>query len=296
MFDKLQIRRFRHNEKLDVNLQPITVFRGPSGSGKSSLMGALRWVAFNSPPGKGFIHWGCVSSAVKLTEGNTSYIRKKGKTENYYQLNKQKFKAFGTGVPEKVALGLSLSSINFQRQHASPFWFSETAGEVNRQLNKIINLDLVDITLSNLDKEARKTTHKIEDIKTRIKKAKQQKKKLRPILSLNKRLKKVEKMSEKHAEKVKRIEFLNAWISEAKEYKGIINKPIPNVTNLVKLQGKYKRMSSQYNILMDLVHEANNYQEDIKEYKIGIKKSEKKLKRVLGKVCPLCGSQLKTKI
>ena len=85
MFNKLQIRRFRKNERLDVVLEPITVFRGPSGSGKSSLVGALKWLTFNSPSGTDFIHWDHSSAMVRLIEGENGVARKRSKTENYYR-------------------------------------------------------------------------------------------------------------------------------------------------------------------------------------------------------------------
>jgi DNA repair exonuclease SbcCD ATPase subunit len=293
MFTKLQIRRFRHNKKLDVDLEPITIFRGPSGSGKSSLMGALRWLAFNSPSGKGFIHWGCVSSAVKLLERKTYYIRKRSKTENYYRVGKQKYKAFGAGVPEKVSQGLNVSSVNFQRQHASPFWFSETAGEVSRQLNKIVNLDLIDTTLSNLDKEAKRENNRITDIEDRIKKAKQKREELRFTADLNKRLKKAEKMAEEHAKKAQHIITLQQLVYEARWHEKVMNQPIPNIRSLLKLQKKCRLVKTRYDTLYDYIDQIKDYQEDIKNNRVKIKKDERELKKILGKECPLCKSSLK---
>ena len=122
MLNKLQIRNFRKNEKLDVDLEPITVFRGPSGTGKSSVVGALKWLVFNTPAGKDFIHWDHNFSVVRLTEGENQITRKRSSKENYYRINKQKkLKAFGAGVPDSVSNLLNISPLNFHRQQAGPF-------------------------------------------------------------------------------------------------------------------------------------------------------------------------------
>lgn len=158
MLEDLQIRNFRRNKKLDISLGQITTIRGATGKGKSSLVGALKWALFNRPSGDSFINWDAEYAAVRLIfDGNQKLIRRKSKSANVYKLNGERFKAFGTGVPEPVVKALNVRSINFRPQHAGHFWFSETAGEVARQLNDIVDLTIIDTTLANLASYQRTT-------------------------------------------------------------------------------------------------------------------------------------------
>lgn len=159
----LTLHNFQGHESLalDFNHKIISI-KGPTDSGKSSILRALRWVALNDLGGDEFIREGAKKTKVVLEvhqpakESNTqmSHIheitRIKGSTTNTYELNGEEFKAFGQGVPSDIVNLLNVNEINFQAQHDSPFWFNETAGEVSRRLNAVVDLSVIDTTLSNI--------------------------------------------------------------------------------------------------------------------------------------------------
>lgn len=295
MFNKLQIRFFRKNEKVDVELEPITTFRGPSGSGKSSLVGALKWLIFNSPSGKEYIHWDHNSSAVRLVEGNNKITRKRSTKENYYTFNKQKFEAFKTGVPDKINDLLNISPLNFHRQHAGPFWFRETSGEVSRQLNSIVNLDLIDTTLSNLDRQKREAEAEKTYIEQRIKEAKWEREDLKYIVQIDKDLKALEELSEEHQNDVENLIELADLMQLAQQYKADASKFIPDVRPLMKLHKKHKQLKSKYDTLDNLTRNAKVLLQQVNNWNDIIEQDKKELTKLIGKKCPLCNTQLKTK-
>lgn len=155
MISRIRIQNFRRNRFLDLTLGSITVIRGRSAAGKSSLLGALRWVAFNQPAGARFIHWGRKQATVGLQVDGHQILRHRGPAANYYRLDRHLYRAFGTNVPAPIQNCLRLTPLNFHRQHAPHFWFSLTPGEVARQLNQIVNLELVDRILDNLNRKLR---------------------------------------------------------------------------------------------------------------------------------------------
>jgi hypothetical protein len=289
MFNKLQIRFFRKNEKVDVALEPITMFRGPSGKGKSSLVGAIKWLAFDSPSGTAYIHWDHDYSAVRLIEGKTDIIRKRSASENYYKLNRKKYKAFGTKVPAPIADVLNMSKFNFHRQQVGPFWFRETAGEVSRQLNSIVNLDLIDTTLSDIESQQRQANAEKSVIEQRIKEAKQQKRKLRWIVGFDKRLKALEQLGQQHEENADKLITLVNLCELARQYQVEASRPIPKVGGLMKLCEKYERLNKQRERLSMLFGQAEEYEEVIHQSELQIKRDEKELQKLIGKRCPLCG-------
>lgn len=148
MIKFLTIKNFQRHQKLRVRLGRITTLLGPTDSGKSAILRALRWLALNNLPGDDFIRNGAKSALVKIKLENGAWIgRGKGKA-NLYALNGKKFRSFGQDVPAPVKQVLRMDAINFQRQHDSPFWFAESAGQVSRELNRVVDLGIIDTSLA----------------------------------------------------------------------------------------------------------------------------------------------------
>jgi len=200
MLNELRIRGFRKNQRLDIVFAMITVVRGPSGSGKSAMVGALKWILFNQPNNDNYINWDMDFAAVRLFFDDHKLTRKRTAAENFYKLDKQKYEAFGTAVPEDISRRLLVNQLNVHSQHAGSFWFGQTPGEVARQLNKIVNLDIIDKTYFNLSKSQRDIVAVNKNIKVRIKQAKETKTSLRHALQMDMELTKLERL-EKQAKK-----------------------------------------------------------------------------------------------
>ncbi len=93
--------------------------------------------------------------------------RKRGK-ENTYHLNGNEYKAFGSGVPDTISEELNICSTNFQSQHDSPFWFGLTAGQVSRELNSIVDLEIIDVSLASAVSSLNKTRTEVELLEKRV--------------------------------------------------------------------------------------------------------------------------------
>ena len=170
MLEKLIIRNFQKHKKLTIEFdKEITTIIGATDSGKSAVIRALRWVLTNKPQGNAFIRDGASYVSVTLLVDGHSIERRKGKGVNYYKLDGKEFHAFKFDVPPEITDVLNLSLINFQQQHDAPFWFSETAGEVNRQLNRIVNLHTIDDFFSVIIARLRKSKTELELTNEKIK-------------------------------------------------------------------------------------------------------------------------------
>ena len=191
MLKRLSIRNFQCHEHLDVKFDPqITAIIGPSDTGKSAIIRALRWLAFNRPLGSGFIRNGTDDCRVKLRVDKTDVVRRRGKAINNYSINPigdgsgSTAEAFGTDVPESVQNLLNLGPENFSLQHDPPFWFSLTPGEVAKQLNKIVDLDVIDTVVTDLAGRHRKSKAQKEVICDRLKESEEEKKRLEFVPTL----------------------------------------------------------------------------------------------------------------
>lgn len=227
---KLQIRNFRKNRHLDVTLGVITTIRGSSSRGKSSLIGALRWIAFNTPTSDRYISWGAKKSAVRLTMANgCSIVRKRGKSENLYQMTErgkqtQTYKAFGRGIPKPIEKTLRLDPLNFRRQHDGHFWFSESPSAVSRQLNEIVALDAIDTGMQRLGADERAERIKLADTQERIEEARRERDQRKDILKQDRDLAKVEALYAEYVSKALALDTASDLIRRVHRHRKVIDR------------------------------------------------------------------------
>lgn len=169
MIERVLIQNFQAHEKLDVRFDPeITTIMGPSDTGKSALLRAIRWLCLNRPRGDGFIRVGSTGMSVKAKVDGVIVKRERGQSSNSYAIGKKEFKAFGNDVPPDIAEFLRVSDVNFQGQHDPQFWLSLSAPELARQLNKIVDLELIDKVTSSIAQRNRSLQVEVKLIEKRL--------------------------------------------------------------------------------------------------------------------------------
>jgi exonuclease SbcC len=160
MIKSLKIRNFQSHEKTDLEFSDgVNIIVGSSDSGKSAIIRSLRWACWNKPSGNSFCStWGGETSC-ELTTDEGEVIRSKGKKDKYVirrsDGRETLFEAFGTNVPDEIALFLNLDEINLQYQLDAPFLLSLPPGQVAQHFNTIAKLDQIDRGLFNINKAVR---------------------------------------------------------------------------------------------------------------------------------------------
>lgn len=196
MIEALSIRNFQKHKHLKVRLADVTTFCGPSDTGKSSVIRALGWLAFNRPRGDFFIRKGVCSVAAKV-DGCT-IARRRSKTINEYRLEKEIFKAIGSDVPEQICDLLSLDGeINYQGQHDVPFWIGLSSAEVARRLNRIADLEIVDKVSADISSILRKELAKEQALVEQCEETYEKLQRFGDIDRVDRLLKEYEQMSSK---------------------------------------------------------------------------------------------------
>lgn len=164
-FKKLVIENFQSHEYTEIDFsQGLNVFVGPSDSGKSAILRALRWVLFNQPRGTDFIRAGASQCRVSLTftDGTeVARIRNKNGSINRYILRladgtEQVFEGFGNQVPHEITqihqiASLKLDSkelyVQFGNQLESPFLLFESNQNKAKTIGRISGAHLIDNAL-----------------------------------------------------------------------------------------------------------------------------------------------------
>jgi len=139
----------------------VTTVVGSTDAGKSAIIRALRWLFLNQPRGKNYNRHGTTNCSVAVSIDDHIVKRSKGK-KNYYQLDDEVFKAFGGSVPGAIEQVLNITELNFQKQHDASFWLSLSPTEVGRQLNAIVDMELMDKVLKRVQNDERKVKTQIE--------------------------------------------------------------------------------------------------------------------------------------
>ena len=222
-FKTLTVRNFQRHKKRTLEFSnTITTLVGSTDSGKSSLLRALRWICLNDFVGSDFIREGAVATGVYLhfrhAKKDHVLVRKKGERLNTYELDEKEFKSFATNVPEDVVYALQLNKINFQGQHDAPFWFTETAGEVSRRLNAVVDLSVIDTVLSTSARILRDAEITLNISEQRQLGLEETQKQLDPQMARIDQYEKLKQQSEVHEEQIKNTDHLASLVVAAGSY------------------------------------------------------------------------------
>jgi DNA repair protein SbcC/Rad50 len=303
VIESLTLSNFQAHPSLVIDLDPyVTCLTGPSDQGKSAIIRALRWLCLNQPSGEAFIRDGAKQALVEIKVDGRVVHRVRGKGQNEYQLGMdpiKEFKALGNGnVPPEVATLLNVGILNFQGQHDAPFWFGETAGEVSRQLNQIINLGVIDDVLAKLDKGVREATTNLAVCEDRVAQAKQARQEASRAVEVDERLREVEGLEAEAADLARRSTLLGDLIQNVGEYQAAYERASQaNVAALraVAVGNAWAELDAKRAELEKQINNAVGLQCDITRMRAEAAVAEKEFKTKLGATCPLCQSPINRK-
>ena len=256
MIERIELSNFQSHNDSTFEFHPgINVITGQSDSGKTAVVRALRWVAFNQPRGKGFIsHWASESNVIISVDGER-IERAVGKSDNYYRwVDGSLFKAFGSSVPEEIQKLLNLNDINLQLQLDAPFLLSESAGGVARHWNDVANLDVIDLATSNVNKMAKSLERNISELKERKDKIEDRLKAYEPLDDIEKELHLVEKLDN---------EIRDLYSDSADMDIVILN--LNGVTDEIKHWQPYVQLDGLLNTCIQLESDISDKQAGIKD-------------------------------
>ena len=295
MIDSLTIINYEsHKETILDFCDGINMLVGQTDAGKSSIKRAIEWVATNKPSGNEFrSHWGGETKVIMRFD-DTELRRVKGK-ENYYLLDVADFKSFGQGVPEEIQKALNFSSLNLQSQFSSPFLLSDSAGEVARYMNKIVNLESIDRATKNINGVLRKEQTDLAHVQESIKELDEKKDDFKWLEEAEKKLEVLEEERKVYFRKKADVERLE-WIITAIEE---VDEKMKAWEDLDQKKAMLRECENRERNIHDKEEEQSQLQGLINEIETIDRKRDvlegnlilnrKKFEKLMPDECPLCG-------
>lgn len=179
---EVTIEGFQSHVQSTFSLSPgLTVITGPSDAGKTAIIRALRWFAFNEPTGEAFLHTirnpdGSIKQAAEQARVSVTFddgtaitkTRRKGKTTYTHSAYPSPWEKAEVPPEIKETLGLIKQEygdfetcLNFAFQLDAPFLLSETASVGAKVLGKLAGTEVVDLAISEVNKRTHQTRTEI---------------------------------------------------------------------------------------------------------------------------------------
>lgn len=141
---RVEVTDFQSLKKTEVQLGKFTAIIGPSNTGKSALVRAIKALVYNAPA-PGLVREGAKKFIAKATFSDDSSIQlTKGKATSEFLIeypNGETIKHAKAGVkaPDEVSAHWALPDFTITSQHDAPFLLAEPASAVAKRLGELTN-------------------------------------------------------------------------------------------------------------------------------------------------------------
>lgn len=285
---KIILENFQSHKHTEIELNDqLNIIVGPSDSGKTAIMRAIKWALYNEPSGDYFIREGENNVSVSLIfSDNTQLTRYRSKTKNVYELlynngEELRLEGFGTGVPEEIKEAMGIYKINLDgketnaislgEQLEGPFLLSEKTSTRASAIGQLVGVDVIDEALREVLKDVRslnstkrhlegeieslgeeiKTFDYLEELKTTIGKASTIRKKVVEYKGLLDKLNYDHEILKKLSDDIHRLEKIKERLSRLDDIDGIL-------TSLESKYTKYWQLSNYNRNLKKVMREIRN--------------------------------------
>jgi len=279
--NSIHIKNFRSYKDIFIPFcNGVNTIIGRNDSGKSNILRAINFVVNNKPSGEDVfpLYWEGDTHVI-LDVAGKKIERYKSKKDNLYIFDGKEYKAFGQGVPEDIKEYLNISNLNINFQLDRPFLLGDTPAEVARHYNNLVNLDIIDRSISNISSTLRKEKHALGNEKQiRNLKAEELDEygwlpdaelELEGLEEFKKDLDWLYIEKEGLKEKIEQLQYLQR---QEGKYKPIL-KFQKDVDQLIDLQNEIKSLTDKETELGELFDDLNGFQNEQKQYEDILKHS-----------------------
>lgn len=310
MITDVVIEEYQAVRKAQLRLGRFTVITGPTGSGKSAVIRAIKLVVFNAR-GTSYIRHGAKTCAALVGfehEERAVAIHRGGRGADKYRITTRgddlapahvEYTKLAGSVPEQVSAVLRLGRLNFAGQFDRPYLLDSTGSEVARTLGELTNVTLV------LD-AAREATRRKQETGRDLKRAEQEladlsvqaqqfrglRERRLAVTEAGDRLHSARLVSDS-IDRLRKLEAAHARAvaEHAEAARQLEAAKVPSLDGVEELRGSLARLRSLSNGLMSLGSELVTWKQAEQTAEAAERQLHQELHDLLREagVCPTCG-------
>lgn len=313
MINSISLSNFQSHEHSELEFDKgVNTIIGPSDSGKTAIIRALRWLVWNRPSGEAFrSNWGGDTvvilsiGPVHPDVGLTEIYRCRSDSENIYGIGAEvlgitdKYKAIKTDVPEEIQNVLNINDVNLQMQLSRPFLLDDSPGDVAKHFNRVAHLDTIDIGMQNVQKELRKLESDISAGNVHITELEDDLEQYSHLEELEGRIVVLESLEQQRNGLAKDRAVLATLIRDLQETEAEIEqhahiiKAEGAVNAVLKLYDQREVLEAQQDALNNIINELDEIETESMETGGYLLHLEEEFEKKFPSVCPLCGQEVK---
>ncbi len=259
MIELIEISHFQGHKYSLLDLSPgVNVIKGQSHKGKSSIIRALVWAILNRPRGDGFRSWLARprdSVEVGIQMNNGFVVRERSSTKNGYHYEGNDLAAVKSEVPTEIQNILQMEDVNISSQFDLPFLLSDSAGDVARNFQNCVGLDIIDKIIKKIKQMTRQYKSEVKRLDESIKEKTEEIRSLSWIDQAGKDIEILQEFESGLKQKTTSVNGILEIFQEAQVTKAYI-----------KGVGEWLKIEPDVNNLIDLVEQK--HQKRIKKAKI----------------------------
>ena len=305
MLTRVSIRNFQSLRHVDLDLGTFTVIVGPSSSGKSAVIRALKALASNVR-GAGVITRGQKMMTIAATTDTHTIVFERGEKVGSYRLAEngnepQTYGKLNGGVPKQITDALRIDpvtdagSVNFASQFDKPYLLDETGSAVARELGELTNVNRIfeAVRLANKIRNQNAATLKnrradLDLLTSRLADYSD----LPQRLALLAEAEKIDERRRELAAKIRNLQQAIAIVTRAREVlDNTIVPEVPDDTEFKALATRYLDLKAKVNSLVvkgDRLRRAEQQATDT-GHELAHCEMAFKTALIQAKVCPTCG-------
>lgn len=304
MLQNIEITNFQSLHKINVELGNFTVIIGPSSSGKSAFLRAIKTLV-NNARGTSYVTHGAKHASITAKGQYWSVALERGEGVGSYKTvvgdENHLYTKLSGNVPEPVSKILRINPLNsggdihFAGQFDKPYLLDESGQSVARSLGELTNVSTI---LEAVREANRKRSAFSSELKVKEEKLKDLSSKVREFDNLNAELAKVAELEAALPEvkeldsRIQRLSSLviaiNQAISTVHSFKEI---EIPDFEPVMTLEARYKTLKTYVESINTIVTLITTLNANIVQHAEELAAAESKLSELLvahGE-CPVCG-------
>lgn len=282
---RLRLKNFQAHADITIDFDPgVNVIVAPNDTGKSALFRAVRWVAFNRPLGDSVVRHGEKDCRAEVTTDSHRVTRQRGEA-NVYKVDGKTYKAFGQDVPQPVSDALRLDAINFQRQIDPPFWLSLPPPDVARELNRVVDLSVIDRSLANAAGSIRDAQADVKSLTGMLEQAEVRAGRCRWVPEAERLLEEASNLDSEVKILEREVLTLSEFIARLDEAESV---PVPDLSKAGGLAQEVSDLRAESQRLHQLITAYDTAEVSLCRTREELKLAEAEVERLKPNLCPTC--------